>query len=334
MTLVGGCHIAQRGNRPETGGIEPVSRAQDPDRSVTSVDTGDSRSDNTTSGHTVGNSTAQALSTATIPNDVDLQPDRSATRPDGRQTSLDPGTQSTAAGVVVEAQDSASPRPVNNTFDANYPAASFEIDKLVAHPTALGLCGPTRVRFTVSVVRLIPAAWPNYLELVEVDENTRAIHMLGRLAKHPNSHPIVASYEGEVWVSPSAERTMDFQARATIDGIEYVSQGLAQVAATRFPIDDIPSAVTVVTRDPESDERFIANELLVSFKSGTPPGRVQEIVAFEGAEVLKKLDPSQQVFKLQVLGGDTVLGLRQAAAGFEDYHHVEHTRLNPAVADR
>ena len=225
--------------------------------------------------------------------------------------------------------DSAPPQPVIDPAPTHAHDALFKIDRFTCDTPVLDMCGPTRVTFWASVLRRDPSAWPDFVEVLEVDPDGRVTRQVGRLRKHAKNHPVLAAYEGQVWINPTQERVMRYQVQATINGVRHLGQHPVHIVATRFPTREIPPASRGVIVDPGSGDRLIANELTVRFNADTPPDRVQEIVAFEGAEILRKLSPTQQLFHIQIPRGQTIPQLRQAAAAFKAYDQVEATEFNP-----
>ena len=179
------------------------------------------------------------------------------------------------------------------------------------------------------MTRRAPHDWPDEVEIFEIDENGQLSPLLARLVRIQKDHPIVAVYQAEAWISPNSERIMTYVVRIKVDGQAYPS-GMTRVIVTRFPVVEPESAMPVFVTDPQSQERFVANELVVDFKPGTSPTRIQEIVAYEGAEVLARVGLSNDVFKLQIRGAMDLSSLHQTAKAFESYPDVEQIQLQSA----
>ncbi len=209
---------------------------------------------------------------------------------------------------------------------------TFRVEQLVPSPRVVGLSGPIQVRFAVRVTRASPLDWPPSFDLFEVDARGVVIHQAGRLTKHHKKHPIVAVYEGQVSLSPTDEGTRWFRLNPPADDVEHPDQP-AEVVITRFPTTALDAASRGTVRDAGSNDWFYANELTVRFLDTATPGRIQEIVAYEGGEVIQWLDPCEPLFRVQIRRGDSFEALQQAAAGFETYQEVRWASPHPLGFD-
>lgn len=173
---------------------------------------------------------------------------------------------------------------VNVISDEGHPV----LNPLGSDPDAISISTPTNVLFTTMLMGT--DLMPTEVVLEEVDQSGNLIQIIGELVDDGTNGDLSANdniYSGTFNITSDIEGEIYFRAKATFSGISYsVYSDIYKLGVTRFPTTIKPSDMSKVVIDPQTGNKIISNEVLVSFAEGTDPDTIEAIVDSIGGTIV------------------------------------------------
>ena len=151
-------------------------------------------------------------------------------------------------------------------------------------PQAVAIGEETPVIFTIRQSGSLEKA---QIVLEEVNPLDQVVQVWGELRDDAENGDLVAEdfvYSGTFIIPGSNEGERRFRARAIHQGISY-DTAIARLFITRFPVGPAVSHMNSFVIDKDGN-RFLADEVLVSFKDEVSANRIEEIMKDLGGEII------------------------------------------------
>lgn len=203
----------------------------------------------------------------------------------------------------------------------------YKVFALGADPDAVSLGNTVHVLFSVLVTGSERS--PESLTLVEVDKDGKSINTTGILQDNGKNGDVMQQdriFSGTFSLYGKKESKRFFQAQFTCNNFGYRSP-LYEWAVTSFPTEPYPSDPAMLVVDPETGQKFYANEVIVSFTKKTSPEKISDILSKENCSLVGTI-PSLGVYQIQFETDKTVETVYQIIQKFKGYEEVEYAEPN------
>ena len=113
------------------------------------------------------------------------------------------------------------------------------------------------------------------------------------------------------------------------------TSGITTFGITRYPLIARPSDGKTLVKDPESESRFFANEVVIRVRPGvlSDPGLIERITsAAEGT--VEGVIPSTRTYLLEIRGDGSARGVLNAIPKLQDFEEVEEAYPNYEVVEQ